>query len=316
MNKQFSKDNFLARWVSGDLSSQEQEAFKKSEDFVVFNKINEASQKLEAPIFDAKGLFSKINEQKSTKISQEETKVIKLIPSWAYVVAASIVIALGIFYFLINMPSNFSTEYSEQLAVVLPDQSKVELNSNSHLDFKKLNWNSNREVSLEGEAFFDVEKGSAFRVITSEGTIEVLGTEFNVVSRDNYFEVQCHEGKVKVENIDSGQRTVLTKGKAVRFVNNSLEAWDFNQLKPDWLSGESTFRNAPLSQVIIDLQNKYNITLDASNIDKDRRFTGGFTHKDLNLALKTVFIPMEISFSANEKNTIVLNSMSKIQRDK
>ncbi|MDU8884676.1 FecR domain-containing protein [Yeosuana sp. MJ-SS3] len=315
MDKQFSKDSFLARWVSGDLSSQELEAFKKSEDFVVFNKINEASKKLEAPIFNAQGLFNKIQKQKSTKTSQEETKVIRLIPSWAYGVAASIVIALGVFYFT-NMQSEFNTEYSEQLAVVLPDQSKVELNSNSHLYFKKLRWNSNREVSLDGEAFFDVEKGSTFRVITSEGTIEVLGTEFNVVSRDNYFEVLCHEGKVQVENIDSGQRTVLTKGKAARFVNNSLESWDFNQLKPDWLSGESTFKNAPLSQVIIDLENKYNINFDASNIDKDKRFTGGFTHKDLNLALKTVFTPMEISFTVNEKNIIVLNSAHKIQRDK
>ena len=163
MDKQFSKDNFLARWISGDLSSQELEAFKESEDFVVFNKINEASQKLEAPIFNATGLFSKINKQKSTKTSQEETKVIKLVPSWAYGVAASVVIAIGIFYFA-NKQSSFNTKYSEQLAVVLPDQSKVELNSNSHLNFKKLRWNSNREVSLDGEAFFisAIRKDSVF----------------------------------------------------------------------------------------------------------------------------------------------------------
>lgn len=315
MDKQFSKDNFLARWISGDLSSQELETFKKSEDFVVFNKINEASQKLEAPVFDALGLFSKIQKQKSTKTSQEKTKVIKLVPSWAYGVAASIVIALGVFYF-INMQSNFNTAHSEQLAVLLPDQSKVELNSNSHLNFKKLRWNSNREVSFQGEAFFDVEKGSTFRVVTSEGTIEVLGTEFNVVSRDDYFEVQCHEGKVKVVNIDNGQNTVLTKGKAVRFINNDLETWEFDEVKPDWLNGESTFKNAPLSQVIIDLENRYNINFDTSSIDLNKRFTGGFTHKDLNLALKTVFVPMEISFKVNEKNIIVLNSASKIQRDK
>ena len=312
MNKQYLKDNFLARWISGDLSPEEQQAFEKSDDYVVFNKINETAQKLDAPVFDASSLFHKIQTEKSIKAN---SKVVKLVPNWAYGVAASIVIALGVFY-AINVKSNFETQFSEQLAILLPDQSKVELNSNSVLHFKKFNWDSNRVVKLNGEAFFDVEKGKKFRVITNEGEIEVLGTEFNVVSRDDYFEVQCHEGKVKVVNIDTSLETILTKGNAVRFVDSTKEEWVFTKLKPDWLSGESTFKNAPLTQVIIALENQYQVVFDTSKIDTDKRFTGGFSHTDLKLALKTVFKPMYISYYSEDSNIIILNSSPKIQADK
>lgn len=314
MNKQYLEDSFLARWISGDLSPEEQQAFEKSDDYVVFNKINETSLKLDAPVFDASSLFNKIQTEKSVKNQKTEPKIVKLFPNWAYGVAASIVIALGVFYAM-NLQSNFETQFSEQLAISLPDQSKVELNSNSDLHFKKFNWDSNRVVELNGEAFFDVEKGEKFRVITKEGIIEVLGTEFNIVSRGDYFEVQCHEGKVKVVNIDTSIETILTKGKAVRFVDNTREEWTFTQLKPDWISGESTFKNAPLSQVIIALENQFKIVFDKSKIDTNKRFTGGFSHTDLKLALKTVFKPMYISYHSDDSNTIILNSSPKIQAD-
>ena len=313
MNKQYLEDSFLARWISGDLSSEEIQAFEKTEDYVVFNKINQASQQLDAPIFDASSLFNKIQEHKF-KNQKAKAKVIKLLPNWAYAIAASIVIALGVFYFTTSQ-SSFETKFSEQLAVLLPDQSKIELNSNSELRFKKFNWDSNRVVELKGEAFFDVEKGETFKVITAEGIIEVLGTEFNVVSRDDYFEIQCHEGKVRVVNLESAFETILTQGKAVRFVNNKNEEWQFSQIKPDWLNGESTFKNAPLSQVIIALENQFKINFEVSNIDTNKRFTGGFSHSDIKLAMKTIFIPMEISYSTDEANTIILKSSSKHYSD-
>jgi len=314
MYKQYLKDNFLARWVSGDLSPEEQQAFEKSDDYAVFNKINETSQKLDAPVFDASSLFHKIQTEKSTKNQKTNHTVVKLVPNWAYGVAASIIIALGIFYAM-NLQSNFETQFSEQLTISLPDQSKVKLNSNSELHFNKFNWDSNRVVALNGEAFFDVEKGEKFRVITDEGEIEVLGTEFNVVSRHDYFEIQCHEGKVRVVNIDTSIETILTKGKAVRFVDNSKEEWAFSQLRPDWLKGESTFKNTPLSQVIIALENQYKVVFDKSKIDTSKRFTGGFSHTNLKLALKTVFKPMSISFHSDDSNTIILNSSPKTQAD-
>lgn len=303
MKEHFSDNTFLARWIAGELTPAELEAFKKSKDYSVFEKINNAAQNLESPEFDEQAAFIKL-KQRNAQSQTQKTRVIQLVPNWAYAVAASVVIAFGVFYFM-NTATHYETEFSKQLAIILPDDSKVQLNANSQLDFKSRKWESNRVVNLNGEAFFDVEKGTTFKVITNEGLIEVLGTEFNVTVRDDYFEVRCYEGKVKVTN-DTNKEAILTQGMAFRIVNNTPEKWSFFQNEPNWLQGESSFSNTPLSQVIISLENQFAISFDKSNIDTKKRFTGSFSHSDLNLALKTVFAPMEISYKATNENIIVL----------
>ncbi len=307
MEKLNQDKTFLARWISGELTPAELNEFQKSKDYPVYKKINDASQRLEGPKFDQQALFSKLEQYKDTRLNPQK-KVINLVPKWTYAVAASILIIFGLFYFL-NAESHYSTGYGEQLAVLLPDNSRVQLNSNSELDFKSRNWKNNRELNLEGEAFFDVEKGQSFKVHSTEGTVEVLGTEFNVISREHYFEVRCQEGSVKVTSNTPGEEIILLPGNAVRIVNQALEKWDYDINEPNWLLGESTFHNTPLIQVIISLENQFEINFDTSNIDLSDRFTGGFTHKDLNLALKTVMIPMDISYSV-DNNTIILKDLN------
>lgn len=302
MEKHHSDNTFLARWISGELSPEEHEAFKKSKDYPVYKKINEASQLLETPSYDKQATYNKLLEQKDN-----QTKVVKLVPNWAYAAAASVIIAFGLFYAL-TLEKHYQTSYSEQLALALPDESVINLNANSELDYKSINWKDNRIVKLNGEAFFDIENGASFKVITETGEIEVLGTEFNVVSRENYFEVICFEGKVRVTN--NTNQAILTKGKAYRIYKNKAEQWQTTIESPNWLEGESSFRNTPLSQVIISLENQYEINFDKTKLDLDERFTGSFTHSDLNLALKTVFTPMEVSYKSDESNSIILSKTS------
>ena len=75
------------------------------------------------------------------------------------------------------------------------------LNSKSTITFNKHNWDTNRTLELNGEAFFDVEKGNTFTVKTSQGNVSVLGTEFNVNASVDFFRVSCYEGKVKVSEM-------------------------------------------------------------------------------------------------------------------
>lgn len=303
MKKHLSDNTFLARWISGELTPDELAEFKRSKDYPLLDKINNTAENLETPGFNSQALFYKI-QQENAQRGITKTRIVKLVPNWAYAAAASVVILFGVFYF-INSATHYQTQFSEQLAITLPDYSKVQLNANSELDFKSRDWETNREVKLKGEAYFDVENGMSFKVMTAEGIVEVLGTEFNVTVRNDYFEVRCYEGKVKVIS-DTNAETVLTQGNAFRMVNNNAEEWNFTQNGPSWLKGESNFNNTPLSQVIISLQDQFEISFDNSGIDVNKRFTGSFSHTDLKLALKTVFAPMEISYSANKENVIVL----------
>ena len=80
----------------------------------------------------------------------------------------------------------------------MPDGSSVNLNAGSELEYTSFNWKKNRVLSLGGEAFFKVKKGKTFTVITKEGNVKVLGTQFKVKSREKLYEVTCFEGKVQV----------------------------------------------------------------------------------------------------------------------
>ena len=62
--------------------------------------------------------------------------------------------------------------------ITMPDKSVITLNADSRLSFVEGNWMNNRSVSLEGEAFFDVKKGTKFEVNSEVGKVTVLGYQF------------------------------------------------------------------------------------------------------------------------------------------
>ena len=302
MKEENLNNNFLARWISGNLTSAELEEFKKSKDYSIYKRINESSQLLEGPEYDMNKVFENIQEEINLK---NKPKVRKLIPNIFYKVAASAIILLGVVYFFNNTTTTYTTVYGEQLKITLPDNSIVHLNSNSELELDKSDWENNRKLFLKGEAFFEVEKGSNFSVETTGGSIDVLGTKFIVISQKKYLEVQCYEGKVRVSS--NKIQIILNPTNAFRAIDTASETWSFTNQNPTWLQGESSFTNTPLKQIISALENQFETQFNLNNIDANKRFTGSFTHSDIKLALKTVFVPMKISFTFKGENSVVLD---------
>mgnify|MGYP003683032743 CR=1 FL=1 len=301
MDKKYS-DVFHARWLSNELTEEEKSDFEASEDFEIYKKIAEKSTEFMAPNFDKSQVFENIQNQIHQR---KQKKSISLFKPLMYAAAASIALFFGLFYFL-NLPEKHVSGIGEQLAITLPDNSEVLLNSNSTLSYSKKNWNKNRTLELKGEAYFKVEKGSDFTVETKEGKVTVLGTQFNVKTEKGLFEVICFEGKVKAETIET--ESILTKGNAFRKMKDSLpEKWNVTAKEPTWKKGETTFKSMPLKYVIIALENQYKIHINATNIDVKKKFTGSFTHKNLQIALQTVFVPMKIGVTFKDKENILLH---------
>lgn len=295
-------NELFTRWLNDDLSPEELREFEKSPKFSLYQKIAQKSSELDTPEFNEDKVFKQIKTQLTAQ--QKPTKVKKLFPKFIFSAAASIVVLLGLFFFL-NRNTSYSTSYGEQLAITLPDNSEVILNANSTLSYKTQNWKENRILDLNGEAYFKVKKGSDFIVESIIGTVSVLGTQFNVNTKDTAFEIKCFEGRVKVKTANHNR--ILTQGKAFRQLKNTT-AEDFNiqEILPSWTQGESNFNSSPLSQVIIALEHQYNIKIDPSKIDITQKFTGSFTHNNLNVALQTVFVPLRINPSQVETKNIIL----------
>ena len=299
MNK--SDNTFLARWLNGDLTPEEEKDFKNSEDYKAYAKIIKATDKFKAPNYKEEEIFSEIKEKTSNS-----KKTRKLNIKYGYGVAASLIFLFGLFYFTSNPNTLHETSYGEQLTIDLPDGSEVILNANSVIDYNENDWSENRTITLQGEAYFKVEKGALFKVVTAQGAIEVLGTQFNVNTNTNYLEVKCYTGKVKVTNLKKAE-SLLTTGKAHRTFNDVTTLWEFNAKEKSWKEGESTFNRTPFLQVITALENQFNIKIKNTAAYKKEIFTGRFSNNNLNLALETIFSAMQINYTL-EKNTVKLSN--------
>ncbi|WP_437824883.1 FecR family protein [Tenacibaculum mesophilum] len=302
MNINYKEETFLAKWIANELTAEELKEFQKTDVYHQFKAIDDASQNLKTPFYDKEEAFNKLKTD--IKQSKANKKVVQLVPKWMYGAVASVILLISFLYFN-NNTVDFSTKYGEQLTITLPDNSIAYLSPKSEISYDKQNWNNKRELFLTGKAYFEVEKGKSFTVKSNEGNVTVLGTKFTVNTSKNYFEIECYEGKVKVTS-KSKEEIILTKGKAYRNYNNSGENWEFVGSVPSWIEGESSFNNTPLHQVIKALENQFKLKFDTSNVDTSKRFTGTFTHKNVDVALQTVFAPMKISYKLAENSSVIL----------
>lgn len=294
------KKNIL-KWLENELSNEETQDLKQSSGFKTLEKIAHYSSQMEAPRVNPQEALAAFRAKNSNK---PKVRTLQLKSFYKY--AAILIVALTVTYLMVfnNAATTFNTEMTQIETITLPDHSQVTLNALSSLRFNKKRWEKERRLSLEGEAFFKVSKGQKFTVETDAGKIQVLGTQFNVKARDNYFEVQCYEGLVAVNY--KNKTTKLSKGKSFRVINNTIEMVDdFSSLNPSWINKESSFIKVPLQYVIEELENVYGIQLITNKINTNTLFTGTFTHNNKNIALQAVTVPLKLSYKV-EGNTITL----------
>ncbi len=180
-------------------------------------------KKLEVPYDESKEqIWDKLSEKIAAPFTPvKEAKIIPL--NWfkmAAAVAAVLLIGVSLFFGLYTRTIHCNR--GEQLAYTLPDGSTIEMNAASKLSYHPFWWSIKRAVDLEGEAFFSVKKGSAFTVVSQKGTTQVLGTSFNISTRNDHYEVFCATGKVRVVANNSSEEIVLTPNMFVR-INGEME---------------------------------------------------------------------------------------------
>jgi transmembrane sensor len=300
------EDNYtLAKWLAGELSESELQAFEGSSEFDIYQKIANYSSQLEAPAFDENKLYDKIV---STK--KESAKVIAFHQTMWFKIAAIFVLfaGLSVFYKSSVAISEYA-ENGEQTSFSLPDNSQVVLNAGSEIDYNKWNWDNSRQLKLDGEAYFRVAKGKKFEVQTDLGTVTVLGTQFNVKARGTRFDVTCYEGRVKVNY--QQQQVVITKGNRVSFENGILlNIPNTNATKPEWTSGELTFVDANLASILDEMERQYDCTIQDQGIVSPQLFTGTLPADDLEKGLQILSSMYHVKYKRSSNNEITLELLN------
>jgi ferric-dicitrate binding protein FerR (iron transport regulator) len=197
----------------------------------------------------------------------------------AAVIAPFLLVSAGLFYFTMIRPGASGNgrivevvSEGEQVEQILPDGSLVILNTPGKLTFPEEFSRRDREVSLAGEAYFEVtgDKGRPFRVQTSDVMIEVLGTRFNVMAfpESEISETALLEGRVRItrENPVSGEKqsVILTPGHKATFFRGE-ERFIMDRMNAEeaiaWRSGRLAFDNAVFRSVIERMERRYDIDI-------------------------------------------------------
>jgi len=300
-------DELLTKWLNNEISEAELELLKSSPEYASYIRIAEAASKLSPPNFNEKETLTAITSKALFQSDDQKDRSVRPLRSMKTFlrIAAVFAILFTGFHLINTMDTSVKTSIAEKMNIELPDRSEVVLNAQSEIKFNKKNWNDNRNISLNGEAFFKVSKGNTFNVRTAQGTVSVLGTQFNVFSRDDKLYINCYEGLVSVSL--NNTNIELQAGKELKIENGLIIYHDSsNTENPSWLSDESYFENATLALVLQEIERQYPIKITTDNVNVEKRFTGAFTHKDLDLALKSVCDPLNLAYSINGNDDVIL----------
>ena len=204
--------------------------------------------------------------------------------------------AVGIFLYLPWLTSwTDYAAYDIAQTFTLPDSSSVTLAPGSTLRLQK--HKDKRLVQMTGKVYFNVrhDDRAPFRVDAGSGFVKVLGTRFQVDSRDP-ISVSVVSGKVLFSAIRSGEEAlILTKGQSAVLDPAASKPVEITPKHPNpaaWATGEFIYDNTPLPEVLSELSEYYGVTLvafDAGHSSgESRRLSGEFSTSSLQEILNLI----------------------------
>lgn len=263
------------------------------------NQMNSSTEKAPIPAIKAKPLFSK-----KSNFGQ------------IYKVAASVLFAMGFGYFIYQFTQKSSTEFetfsTAQLATqkVLPDGTKIFLNKNSSISFSKSYFSENREITLTGEAFFDVFHDAKHPfVIHTQGTdVRVLGTSFNVRAYSQDVKVSVKTGKVQFSK-KSKKIFLLKDDEAVLIADTDSIVKSVMKDKNfmAYMTQTFNFENTPLSQVVETLSANFDKKIILkNNATANCKLTATFEREKLDKILDLMSESLSLKIEKKSDNSIVI----------
>src|SRR5690625_2646363 len=253
--------------------------------------------------------------------------------------AASILLiigmAAGLFFSLQSDETIFETGFGQVESIVLEDGSKITLNANSTLRWDK-KWKENgvRRVILSGEAYFDVEsvglsgtlEKMGFEVVTKDLIIDVVGTSFNVKSRDEKTAVFLDDGEVhlnlrKEKNLLEEQieteglekrkddKIIMQAGESVSY---SIRTQELERAMGDlygnasWTIGTFVFSETSVSKILRSLEDIYGKQFEVRHPELlDRELTTALPYSDWPIVKSALELLLKAELVEQDERIIV-----------
>lgn len=301
----FRDDTFLARWLSGNLSDSERQEFEENPDYPAYVSLINTIDTIEPPAFDEEKSLQNLRKALAEKTTSSRPTA--YLPKLAVAAAVAGLLFLFIWFLLPSKGIDLHTNSTEIKKITLPDGSQATMQPSAEIQYAPKRWPRNRQLTLKGEAFFKVRKGSKFTILSLGGKVQVLGTSFNVITQDSALAVQCFSGKVRVIAhpiktqtlvLDAGDFIQIHTPKDKRLRSTATTLPIINQ-------GESNFYAASLTEVFGKIESQFGVVIPNKDNYQSRRFTGVFRNGDLEMAIRMVCIPMELTYEINDKLVLI-----------
>ena len=265
-----------------------------------------------------------VPEHTIAPVQKHSVKAVKKLNTrWLYSAAAIFVglIVVGTIFYKMNVAgismgdiSVITTSKGEKKEIVLPDGSKVWLNADSKITYKNKFGSDFRKVNLYGEAYFDVVKNPKwpFLVETSQLTVKVLGTKFNVKAYqdDKTIETTLESGLISLQQGNSlfrDENSILVKPqqratfdkKEKRLLLENVDSERYTS----WKEGRLVFDNEEIHEAIKKLERWYGLKISMMNDSRNDRITLTITDEGIEEAIKLLQYTTASGFAVEKINT-------------
>ncbi|EOR95234.1 hypothetical protein ADIARSV_1722 [Arcticibacter svalbardensis MN12-7] len=206
----------------------------------------------------------------------------------------------------------------------LDDGTRVWLNKESSIKYNKDFGVEQREIFLDGEAYFDVTKNSAVPLFVHVRgiDIEVKGTAFNInaYNKNNEIQVALIRGAIQItDRLDKKRMVLLKPNQKLIYANSGTGATNGeflivpvspNLLKKEtkWILDTLTFRKEKLKDLALRMEKKYNIKIKIQTEQvREKRFSGTFTNETIQQALEALKLSYPLTYTINNNIVVIKN---------
>jgi len=313
-----NKVEIIYSYLSGASTEEEMLLFNKmmeqKEDRLLFEQIKRIWEEVpnvkNYQEYDSKRAFYELSKRIETNRKLKRRYITVTISG----IAASILFVLGLWGLTKLQEDNlqqsailFKTEAGNRSELVLPDGSKVWLNSQTQISYDPTFGKSSRNVSLSGEAYFDVSHSNRpFIVDVKDFKVKVYGTTFNIsaYSNDNYIQTSLESGQISIKK--EGKKELFVKpGQLIMYErkNSSFHSGMVDVEKYSaWRSNKMYLDNEPISELAKKLERQYNVvvTFKPESLGENIHYSGVFTNENITEVLDAISIASDLKYTKKD----------------
>ena len=229
----------------------------------------ESGSLLQETVYNEKQAWSKVDQRLGQGRNRSPIRMITWLAAAACIVGV-LFVAGWLFYNKQQPALQLAKADQTNMPVTLPDGSQVVLRKGATLSYPKVFKGSIREVTLTGEAWFEVQhdKTHPFRIQTTRATLEVVGTSFTVNTTDEQDELAVTTGKVLFsKKEDTSQQQIVSPDQYCSLTQKGFDIkpmHDPNFLS--WKTGIIKFDNTPINQVAAVLSSHYGLIIQPDSL--------------------------------------------------